>query len=175
VPQELQFKMDICTIAIIQMSMDYGYCIRLRPWHWSSLLQRRLHHSGRHLQSSKPPFDPSRWHVRPINQDTVRPMKLPCCCSNCLEHSSSSFALAIHQSTTIHVIRAGLKTHLFNQAYTNLFLELFVLRVNLLTYFQVIPISMSLNDLITTVCIILSLYNFSGTCCKEVTVCTDRA
>jgi len=77
---------------------DCGYCIRLHPWHQSSLLH--LHHSGQHLQSSKTPFGPSRWHVRPANRDTARPTKLPCCCSNCLEQSSSSFALVIHQSRT---------------------------------------------------------------------------
>jgi len=33
------------------------------------------------FQSSKPTFGPSRWHVRPANQDTTRQTKLPCCCS----------------------------------------------------------------------------------------------
>jgi len=40
-------------------------------------------------------------HVCPANQDTARPTKFPCCCSNCLEHSYSSSALAIHQSRII--------------------------------------------------------------------------
>jgi len=80
---------------------DCGYCIRLHPWLWSSILQRHLHHSGRYLQSNKPPFGPSWWHVRPANQDTARPTKLPCCSSNCLDQSSSSSALAIYQSRTI--------------------------------------------------------------------------
>ena len=81
-------------------------------------------------QSGKTPFRPSRWHVRPANQDTVWPTKLPCYCFNCLEQSSSSLVLA---SISRGQFRAGLKTHLVNEAYTSLW-ERFVLRVNFLTY-----------------------------------------
>jgi len=95
------------------------------------ILQRRLHHSGRHLQSSKPPFGWSRWHVCPANHDTAaRPTKLPCCCSNCLEQSFSSLR---SPSISRGQFRAGLTSHLFNRAYISLF-KRFVLRVNLLTY-----------------------------------------
>jgi len=60
-----------------------------------------LENSDRHLQSNKPPFGPSRWHVHPANQDTAWLAKVPCCCCNCLEHCSSLSALAIHLSRTI--------------------------------------------------------------------------
>ena len=75
------------------------------------------------FQSSKPTFGPSRWHVRPANQDTTRQTKLPCCCSNYLEQSSSSFALVIYQSRTIQswVENPSLQSR-------------FILRVNLLTF-----------------------------------------
>ena len=80
---------------------DCGYCIRLRPWHRSSLLQRRLH--------SAP-----QWSTPPVEQTSVRPIMVACssrepghssadetCCSNCLEQFLSSSTLTIHQLRTI--------------------------------------------------------------------------
>ena len=129
VTQRIQFK--IATTAL--------YCVRgTGPAYFKDVHA----HSGRHLQSGKPPFGPSRCHVRPVNQDTTRPTKLPCCCSNCVKQSSSSSALAIHQSMTIQSffentslqssVRQPLRTICFKSEPTYLLTYLLILKcVNL--------------------------------------------
>jgi len=111
----------------VYITQDCGYCIRLHPWHRSSLYQRRLDHSGRHLQSSDPVLCSARrgdlfvprtrtplgWRSFRVVAPTVRS------------------TLSLHRSSPSK-FSAGLKTHLFNQAYTVAYTSLLDLSMTLL-------------------------------------------
>jgi len=102
---------DICGVGALYLdNWGCSNCVPLRPLDLTaSVASVQPTSKTSSPQWSIPPVEQtfvrpiavSRWHVRPANQDTAQPTKLPCCCSNCLGHSSSSSALAIYQSRTI--------------------------------------------------------------------------
>ena len=104
----------------VQITQDCGYCIRLHPWHRSSLYQRRLDHSGRHLQSS----DPVLCSARRGDSFVPRTRTLLGWRSFRVVAPTVRSTLSLHRSSPSK-FSAGLKPHLFNQAYTVAYTSLF--------------------------------------------------